>query len=253
MRKLLFAVVMVVAVAVAGVAYAQDASDVVTVKSTAPAGGSKSKPKPVAPSYDATIQGAGGMRAKTPAKHNFSWTGIREMGKYFPTCSADKIDAVQSDAVCPKGSLVATGSIEAKVGPEGVLSQNFVCHKQIRYYNAGGGKMALYSYGPGSDCAGIDYLPPIAVKWATKGNTSQQQLVFPQNITHPFPGMEGGFSQLHVKFTNLTKSVKLPGAKKKSKIGYLTSFGCSGARKFTLTAIPEAGAINSQSVAAGRC
>jgi hypothetical protein len=253
MRKFLFIAVMAAAVAVAGLAYAQDADDTVTLTSSAPSGGKKSKPKPVAPTFSATLSGPGGVRAKTPKTHSWYWTGIKEYGKYFPKCTADEIDAAQSDSVCDPKALVAEGTIVAKLGPEGQLEQNTNCNKSLRYYNEGAGKMNLYAYGPAEECAGVGYLPPIPITWKKKGTSSEQVLEFPQNIAHPLPGIEGGFAEFEVTFKNVTKKVKLPGIKKKVKIGYLSSVGCKGKRSFTFTSVPEVGTQNVQTVEAGSC
>src|SRR4051794_19957293 len=147
MRKTLVAA-LILAFALAGVAIAQDSHDTLTVKSSAPAGGSPSKPKPVAPSWSIDVAGANaGERGASPMEHDWKWNGIVEMGKYFPACTADEIDAAQSDAGCDPKSVVARGKLTAYLGPEGLRSQNAPCEKDITIYNGGKGKASLYASG----------------------------------------------------------------------------------------------------------
>jgi len=256
MRRLLLAVPMLLALtATTGSAFAQDAADTMSVKSTAVTGGSASKPKAVAPTWSIDVVAARpGERATTPIEHDFSWGGVRENGKYFKTCTADQMDIAQSDSVCNAKALVAKGSLVANLGPEGVRGQNVTCMKSFNIYNAGAGKAALFPYGDASKCAGVGYLPPLKLKWVTKGNTSTLRTVFPDNITHPLPGIEGSFSHVDYKFVQRMTTIRKGG--KKQKIGYLSSTGCGTAksRAFTFTSKTPghpSGAI--ASAAAGRC
>ncbi len=62
--------------------------------------------------------GTGGNRTAPLTDIKTMVYGIVTNGKGFPTCSLAKIQAAKSDTVCPKGALVATGSITALLGPD---------------------------------------------------------------------------------------------------------------------------------------
>src|SRR3954447_19828859 len=198
MKKLLLLLLAACALASVGIASAQDAADKVTVTSSAPGTGSAKKPKPIAPSWSVDIAGAtAGNRSASPLEHDWKWNGITENGKYFKTCTAQEIDAAQSDAGCDPKSVVARGKLTAFLGPEGQRSQNVTCQKQITIYNGGAGKASLFAFGDPAACAGVGYLPPIPIVWKKQGkHTSLQVFVFPDNIVHPLPGLEGAFTHL---------------------------------------------------------
>jgi hypothetical protein len=249
MRKLLFVLVTACAVAVAGIAYAQDSNDVVTLTSSAPKGGTPSKPIPVAPKWAVDIAGAtSGNRSTSPLEHDWKWTGIQENGKFFPTCTAAKIDAAQSNASCPKASVVAKGSLTAFLGPEGQRQYNTPCQKDITIYNGGAGKASLFASGDPAACAGVGYLPPVPIVWKKKGHTSTQIFKFPENIVHPLPGVEGAFT--HIQYTFVKRVTKVHG----KKVGYLMSYGCGKAkrRSFAFTFISAADKFT-KTVDAGAC
>jgi hypothetical protein len=255
MHKVLFLTAMVVAVAVASVAYAQDSSDTMIVKSAAPAGGTPEKGKPVAPSWSLDVEApVAGSRGASPLEHDWSWTGITETGKYFKKCTAAEIDAAQSDADCDPKAVMATGSLVAYLGPEGDRATNVTCDKTIKVYNEGAGKANLLALGDPGDCAGVGYLPPIPITWKKKGKTSTQIFVFPDNIVHPLPGLEGSF--IHIEYKFLKRVATVGKGKKKHKVGYLTSYGCGKAstRTFTFTSkTANEPAGTTEKVSAGDC
>ena len=249
MRKSLSAVAVVVGTAsVTAVAFAGGTGDTYTTTAKAGSGGSASKPVPVSASFHFDAAGAGGGRPVTPKEVNFIWEGIKENGASFPKCTAAEIDVAQSDSVCPKGSLVATGVIEAILGPEGNRTSNVGCVKQLKLYNSGKGRTTLFPTGDPSKCAGVGYQPPIDMPWKTVKGARQLRLPFPENISHPLPGIEGAFASLELKLKKMT--VK----KKGKKIGYLESKGCAkSTRTFTLTIIPESGQNQVVTTSAGKC
>jgi hypothetical protein len=252
MRKyIVLALVAVLAVAV-GVAYAQE-GDKVTASAQVTKGGTKKKPKNVSAHYLAEIEGAvPGQRADTITKLDTEFVGLKENGKYFETCTAEEIDAAQSDAACPEGAVVGTGRIEAKIGPEADKTQASDCKKDIKVYNEGAGKVNVFSSGNPSDCLGIGYLPPVPGTMKRSGNKLLFSLPIPPNIQTPLPGVSGYFSLVEVTFDN---GQKVKGAKGK-QVTYLQSVGCGKAKKrgFKFTAFTTGapqGIVASST--AGRC
>jgi hypothetical protein len=235
MRKFVVLGLMAVFVAAAvGVAVAQD-TDKVVGSSEVAKGGTKKKPKNVgAAHYHADITGAvEGQRADTATKLDTEWVGLKTNGQYFETCTADEIDLAQSDADCPKGSVIASGRIEAQIGPEADKTVSSLCKKDIKIYNEGAGKVNVFSSGNPADCLGIGYLPPVPGTMKKKGTKLLYSLPIPPNIQTPLPGVSGYFSLIDVTFSKQ----KVEGAKGK-QVTYLQSVGCGKAKKrgFAFTA-----------------
>ena len=80
--------------------------------------------------------------------------GMVSDGKDFPTCSLAKIQAAGSDTGCPKGALVASGSITAapRTGerPECVCARPLPCDPLLDVWNAGQGKVVYFFVDQGS-------------------------------------------------------------------------------------------------------
>ncbi|MBV9002766.1 MAG: hypothetical protein JO304_27170, partial [Solirubrobacterales bacterium] len=72
---------------------------------------------------------------------------VANNGKSFPTCTLAKIQAAKSDAGCPKGALVATGSITALLGPVSDPSSSnssvLPCNPLLHAWNGGQGKVVF--------------------------------------------------------------------------------------------------------------
>ena len=85
--------------------------------------------------------------------------GVVNNGKDFPTCSLAKIEAAKTDTGCPKGSLVATGSITALIGPTtdpSASNPNVApCKPLLHAYNGGPGKVVFFfvDQAPDHTCA----------------------------------------------------------------------------------------------------
>lgn len=224
-----------IALLAAGVAYG---ATTYSVTSTAPSNkaGSASKPAPFVGSYEYRNADTDGGRPLTPTSWAWKWNGVVINGKGFPTCTPEQIDAAQSDAVCPKGSLVGEGPFEALLGPESDTKANTSCTgKSVRIYNSGPATQTFLLVGPGTKCAGVGYLPPIAMKLKTSGGSTTSTVVLPTNITHPLPGVAGALPLYAMKYKKLSRK---SGGK---TIYYMSSTSCKGTRKITWTAKDPAG------------
>src|SRR4051794_17250943 len=112
---------------------------VVRSDATANKAGSKGKPARFVASFAMKATGhIAGQRADAPDSFTYRWKGVRSNGGAFPTCSADQIDAMQSDSVCPPGSLIATAPFTAAIGVENDPNSILACYgKTLRIYNNG--------------------------------------------------------------------------------------------------------------------
>lgn len=220
-----------------------------TVSSTASKNrtGSKAKPAQFNATWKYAVADATGARAPAPLKWSWKWDGVRVDGSKFPKCTAEMIDAAQSDSVCPKGSLVATAPFTAKLGPENNPMSSVTCSgKTVRTYNAGPNKQAILIVGPGTNCAGIGYLAPAVITMKTVARTTTMTLVFPENITHPLPGIAGGLTDISTSYKPLKKTVG------RKTHYYMSSTSCSSQRKFTFTVVDSTGTTK-KTANAGRC
>ena len=191
----------------------------------------------------------GALRQAAPISYEWWWEGVQGGLKGFPTCTAAQIDAAQSDAVCPKNSLVgAVTRFEARLGPEGDGGVNFVdCKgKDVNFYNGGPRTIVWYAFGPGDQCAGVGYLAPFEMQLKKVGNSTHFFTALPRNVTNPLPGIEGGLTKLPTLFFN--KSAKIKGKKQ----FYFRSTTCKGTRSFTFQLIDTEGTKTTTSTT-GKC
>lgn len=223
--------------------------------------GKPNKPKPFNGSWAYTAGGPNGSRAPAPLTWTYSWEGVKVDGSKFPKCTTQMIDAAQSDSVCPGKSLIGEAPFTALLGPEGLPDTNVLCAgKMMRMYNAGKKTIAWYIQGPAVNCAGVAYLPPFEASVSTKksklasaskkkskkASTSSVTVRFPDNITHPLPGIEGGLNDIETTFLKRTTK------KKGKKIAYMESTGCKGDRDFTFVTIDSEGEHLNETTA-GKC
>ena len=234
MRNPLFPAVLVVVIlaAISAVAYAaQPSPSPGIVKGTLKATsgkGTKTSPVPVGVSYTIKVSTADGSRPEAVKQLTEAWEGVRSYGKYFPTCSADKIAAAQSDSVCPKGSLVGTGKVHSLVAPDNdFAAKGSPCDRDTHVYNAGQDKVTVIFTGPGSKCLGTAYTAPFFGKFTNTGGIGGGQATIttpPPEQTFPVPGVL--VSSTSVSFAFPKRIIKVKGR----KVSYLMSVGCKGKR-----------------------
>jgi hypothetical protein len=195
--------------------------------------------------YDVTPDG--NVRPPSPDSWSWKWNGVQTHGAAFPKCTAEMIDAAQSNSVCPKGSLFASGPIQGLVGPDTDPTSNAECNgKKILLYNAGANEATFYVDGPPDGCLGLGYLAPAKVALKTVKGTTTTTLTFPQNLTHPLPGVSSGLSFFDVTF------IPLKVKKGKKTTHFMTSSKCSGQRTFTYT-VKDPEGTHVATADAGRC
>ena len=245
MRKLTVVIAAATVFAAVAVAEATTVNKIASV-ATVNHAGSKAKPAAFAASWTFDQSDSGGLRPPPPEYWRWQWKGVQTNGAHFPKCTAAMIDAKQSDSVCPKGSLVGSIAIKALVGPANDRSVlGATCTgKVLRIYTAGPKDTTFFAVGPASTCAGVAYLPPIDVKLSTKGGTTQWSFLWPDNLTHALPGVEGAL---------INGTAKFPVVKAKDGTPFLTSSSCTGGKRgFQFTLVDENGTANVPSPA-GAC
>ncbi len=172
--------------------------------------------------------------------------GVVSDGKDFPTCSLAKVAAAGSDTGCPKGALVATGSITAVIGPQADQSSAAAlgsCDPLLDVWNAGQGKLVFFfvDQGPNHLClnGGITTgeVGPYPGSVKTVGKTLVMDTPIPNYVSFPV-GLEGSLTSLSLKWKNLSK--KLSNGK---TVHYGVSVACKGGKRpYSETFTAEAGA-----------
>lgn len=210
--------------------------------SVAGAAGTVKKPAPVA------MTEVLGMTSTTSGNVGAPLTTIRTTtygvkapnAKYFPTCTANKINANGNsgkwNAVCPKASLVASGTTNAALVPSTLKGPGAACDLNLSVYNGGPGKLTFFftipTTGPG--CDGL--ATGAAAAWT--GTISQAGRYLVTNVPEPADvsynaGNTGLFGSLESETLHFHKtSVKKAG----KAYPYLESTGCTKhTRPYTLT------------------
>ena len=161
--------------------------------------------------------------------------------KYFPKCTANQINTQGGstqkwNAVCPKGSLVATGSVTAALTSPTVnlAGPGSPCVLQLWVYNAGPGKQTFFFTTTPAQCDGLT--TGAAAAWT--GKVYEQGKYFVTDTPEPADvsynaGNVGLFGSLESETLNFKKlTVKHAG----KVYPYLESVGCSRhVRPFTIT------------------
>jgi len=242
---------LVVALALAAVAFAQQVNKYSVVASTSPGkAGTSKKPVPVSVKFAYKVDEASGKQPSAVKRYKISFYGVRNNGRYFKTCAASKISAAgNNDSGCPSDALVGTGTIDNYVyqsaDPSG--AGGFPCTKKLKVYNAGQNKAVIYIYGDPSQCGGVGALPPIPAKYvAGDGGGQALQFDVPPTVLHPIAG-------LTVAVRNVTSSIKKKVVTKKGvKHGYYESVKCKAAKRpVVVTFTPESGSAATASSSPG--
>ena len=216
--------------------------------------GSKTKPVPVAVSFSYQVGEKSGLQPSAIDRYKISFYGVRAVnGDKFPKCTADQISqAGNSDAGCPKGSLVGSGTIDnfvyADSDPSGQQG-GFKCAKKVNIYNSGKGKGALFVFGDPNQCGGVGALPAFPISYVKgDGGGTALQFTVPKTVLHPIAG-------LSVAVRDVTSKIKKLTVKKNGKTyAYYESVKCSGkARPVKVTFHTEAGQTTDASDPTAKC
>jgi hypothetical protein len=209
-------------------------------------GGAAGTPaKPAAVSLTETL----GMSSTTSGNVGAPLTNIRTTtygvkapnGAMFPTCTVAKISANNGNngkwnAVCPSGSLVATGSVTAALtSPSANLAgPGSPCQLGLHVYNGGKGKLTFFFTTSPSQCAGLT--TGDAAPWQGTVSESGKNLI--TNVPEPADvsfnaGNVGLFGSLQ---TEVLKFKKMSVKKGGKTYPFIESTGClKKARAYSVT------------------
>lgn len=247
MRRKLLAITALVCLFAAGAAYA---AGPVTVGPNTYSGnfsvtggaGSVVKPKAVAMTETLGMTGSTSGNVGAPLVSIKTTTyGVKAPNaKYFPKCTAGQINGPGAssgkwNAVCTKGSLVATGTVTAALTSPtaNLVGPGSSCQLGLWVYNAGPGLQTFFFTTSPAQCAGLS--TGAAAAWTSK--VSQAGKYFVTNTPEPADvsynaGNVGLFGSLETETLNFKKlSVKHAG----KVYPYLESIGCTkSSRPFTI-------------------
>jgi hypothetical protein len=206
--------------------------------------GAGSTAKPVPASLAETLGMASATSGKVGAPLvNIKTTtyGVRANAKYFPTCSVNQINELNGhngkwNGICPKGSLVATGHVEAALtSPTANLTApGAPCSLGLWVYNAGVGKLTFFFTASPAHCDGLS--TGAAAAWT--GTVTQAGKTMITNVPEPpdvsyNAGNIGLFGSLQTEKLTFKKMTVKHGGK---TIPFIESMGCQkGARPYSVT------------------
>jgi hypothetical protein len=232
----------------ASAAYAAINSYSASLTFTSKQAGTKKKPVPIGYTQVIEANGTGGNRTAVLLDIKTKVYGLTADGKDFPTCSFNKIATAQTDAVCPKGAEVATGSITSVVGS----SQHFnvagtACDPLLDVWNSGQGKLTYFFVDtPTHQCLGgalvTGQVGPYAATYKQVGKYLVTDVPVPGYVSFPLGaagGVAGSLETEHLKWLKVSKKVH------GKTVSAIASVGCLGHKRpysmtFTAT-IPSAG------------
>jgi hypothetical protein len=197
--------------------------------------GSGKAPSSLAYTQKYVANGTGGNRTAPLTDIKVTMYGLVTDGKDFPTCSANKIATAGSDTGCPKGALVATGSITATLGPENDQSTTapgqLSCNPLLDVWNGGQGKAVFFFVVKGShQCANgaiqTGGILPFVGTFKTAGKNLVLDTPIPSKVSFPLPGFEGSLTSETLNWKNLSK--KLSNGK---TARYTVSTACKGGKR----------------------
>ncbi|MFZ0040399.1 MAG: hypothetical protein WAK93_03770 [Solirubrobacteraceae bacterium] len=194
--------------------------------------------KPVPLSYKLTVLGSNGAGQARPPKEfdvKTSIYGQKLDGKDFPTCSLAKIAAAKNDNVCPKGAMVAQGSLNAVLGADNDFTKaGDACNPILDVWNSGQGKETFFfvTNNTNHTCLGVATggTPPYPGTYKTVGKYTVSNVPVPSDISEPLPGLAGSTPYEHLNFSSHSKKVK------GKKVYSSASVACTkGKRPWTVT------------------
>jgi hypothetical protein len=196
--------------------------------------GSKSSPAPLNFTQHFTLTAATpGSLTGILNKVTTSISGVKVDATGFPTCSASHVNSwnkASYASVCPKGSLVASGSIKAQLGTSSQFSpQGLNCDPNLEVWNAGGGKLTFFFETTSTaQCLGgqitTGQTPAFTATYKQSGSNLVVTIPVPNAVTHIGPYL-ASLSSEYLKWHSTT----FKGHRD------ITSVGCHGKRHFGYT------------------
>jgi len=235
--------------AFATVAFALQENEYLVSGSVSPTNSGTAKaPKPSSLKFGFTVAEKDGKRPGLIKKYNIKFAGMQVNTNFFKGCSAAKLDQDQTDANCPKGSLMGTGNVENEAGQTSDESnRSLKCHLDLKLYNSRNNKAAIYLVGGPNDPRGPDKSCPLTINKAIdanfvrtrNGGVVSTSLVFTvdETLLHPAPGFDNAV-------VNVNTSVRKATVRKNGRTrGWFESVGAclNNKRAITVSFTPENG------------
>jgi hypothetical protein len=200
----------------AGAAYAAAVNSYqATLSFSSKKAGTPAKPAPVGYVQKIKATGLNGNRTAVLTDILTKIYGLKADGKDFPTCSASKISGAGDDTGCPKGALVATGSITAAVGAaKDFTSAGTACDPLLHVWNSGQGKLTFFfvDKAPNHLCLNgalkTGQVGPYPATYKTQGKYLVVDVPVPKYVSFPAPGLAGSLETEQLNWLKVTKTVK---------------------------------------------
>jgi hypothetical protein len=157
--------------------------------------------------------GTAGNRAGILLNINNTVYGLKVNVKGLPTCSIGAITAAGTDTKCPKGSLVAKGSISAILGQAGNFATSAAvgpCSPNLDVWNAGPGKLAFFFVptAAGTPHACLNgaikpgQVPPYPGTYKQSGKNLVVNVPIPATVDFPSQGLVGSLESETLKWSS---------------------------------------------------
>lgn len=251
--------VLITALAVLGVAATSNAAINTygaSIKMASKQAGTSAKPAPTGYTEDLKLNGTNGNRAGVLLDIKTKIYGLVENGKDFPTCTLNQIANAGTDAGCPAGAKVATGSIGATVGAAtNFAAAGAACNPQLNVWNSGQGKLTFFFVETGAhQCLGgalkTGMVGPYPATYKQVGKYLQLDVPIPHYVSYPAPGLVGSLESEHLTFLKQTRQVH------GKTVASLSSIGTQGHKRpysvtFTSTLPGSATEVHTVSASAG--
>jgi hypothetical protein len=195
--------------------------------------GTNKAPATIAFTEKYAARGTNGNRTAPLTDIKTTLYGVKANPKGFPTCSQATIANAHSDAGCPKGALIATGSITAILGPIADPSASdpnqIPCNPLLHAWNGGGGKIVFFfvDIAPDHACGPIltGTVGPFVGTAKQKGKNLVQDTPIPASVSFPLSGVEGSLTSQTLHYLKVTR-------KENGKtVPYITSVGCKNGKR----------------------
>jgi hypothetical protein len=213
-------------------------------------GGTKKKPKPGGLTFSFTVSDPSGNQAPPVQTYSIMYEGGRLNTDLLPGCSAAKINAVATPdtSVCPSGSKMGSGSLDALIGSAGQpTSTASACKASLELFAGGKGHATLFVSSELSTCP-VALRQAIDMKYVVRGEFAGLEFTVPEMLRHQVM-LDITVTRADAKLNTIVKKNK-----KGKKVGYIESTGCKdGKRDMTVTFTDETGTAFPASKTLGAC
>jgi hypothetical protein len=212
-------------------------------------GGTKAKPKPGGLTFKFDVSDPSGNQTPPVQTYAIMYEGGRLNTTLLPGCTAAQINApaTPDTGLCPAGSKIGAGRLDALIGSAGQpVSTASPCKASLQLFNGGKGHATLFVSSELATCP-VALRQAIDMQYLTKGVYAGLQFTVPDMLRHQV-GLD--ITVTHAEAT-LNKIVK---TKKGKKVGYIESTGCKDAnRDMVVTFTDETGASFPAQTTLGKC